>query len=556
MVLRKKSKFSRKSKVIGITVALILILMLSIAAYVIMQSNNSSSTLIPTDSLYPTSPTYIENVVLQEGNTQPQTKIQPKKSEELEDNHIGTDVLASIPLDSELTRIRELGVKWIRVGFWPPYPSPGPLLWQQVLRAPGVYVIDKDVDDYITGLADSGVNIVLTLSAGAGLNDTLLGNSYGKGWGVLGDTEPEWWFKTQQERDNFTDFARFMVQHFKGRIKYYEIWNEPNCGENIGDPRGGITLDDYRSLVKQVAVAIRQEDPEAKIVAGAVGGETEDQRDWLLKMLEGEVAPLVDFVSLHHPSGESPKTDANYSNTNWRDYVSNVETFKRQAALLGFRGGYMIEEMVWRTLLDYTDERETLYTDIEAAKYASRAIIRSLNLNFTMVSNQIRPPIEGLLPRHYVIRSLCTVMAGAKPASLPLQVISNAANIKNATFVLPSGDLLVALWNDDMIVYPEVTEKANVTINGVFAQTVTGIDTLNGFQQPLEMKMEGENLTVPNLLVGDYPLILHMSAGTESTPGPWPSAPEFLLWIIPILAITFALMAAVFLWKRSQRSSH
>ena len=57
-----------------------------------MKHPKPNTDLIPTPYLYPTCPDYFADVVLQEGNTHPQTKIQPKKSSQLEDNGIGGDV--------------------------------------------------------------------------------------------------------------------------------------------------------------------------------------------------------------------------------------------------------------------------------------------------------------------------------------------------------------------------------------------------------------------------------------------------------------------------------
>jgi hypothetical protein len=37
---------------------------------------------------------------------------------------------------------------------------------------------------------------------------------------------------------------------------------------------------------------------------------------------------------------------------------------------------------------------------------------------------------------------------------------------------------------------------------------VTGIDSLNGFEQELEWTQQGEDVVIPNLRVSDYPYIL------------------------------------------------
>jgi parallel beta-helix repeat protein len=461
----------------------------------------------------PTSGTH-RTTSLQEENNLPRTKLRTKQAKELEDNRIGGDVGNwQEPYNVLLLKLRDLGAKWFRTNHW----SPNPLNWQEVLRAPGVYSIPQDADDFITQLADDGINIVLTLSAGAGLDGRQYGWWGGPGRGVLGSREPEWWFKTQEDRDGFVEYTRFMVQHFKGRVKYYEIWNEPSSGECPGDGRGGITVSDYVALVKQVVPVIRQIDPEAKIVVGAMGRFREGDRQWLQTMLESGVGSLVDAVSWHAFSGESPLLYSGEYPEHpepfyWRDYASNVQSLKNQAASWGFRGEYLAEEMIWRTPNDLVTQETPFYTDIVAAKYAARANIMHLGMDFTMVGNEMQmPDVIKLLPRYYVVRNLSTVMAGAKSTDLPTEIQSEATNIESYSFSLPNGDRLVALWTDGVAVDDDPGVKSTVIVPGFSAQTVMGIDVLSGFVQQLITETEGGNLVIRNLLIKDYPMILRLA---------------------------------------------
>lgn len=470
----------------------------------------------------PTSSLKMEIEWFQMGNTLSITQLQPKQSRELAENHLGADIANwewvaghnNTELYNDLLfDINDLGVKWVRTNHW----SPNPFNWQEVLQAPGIYSIPQDSDDFITDLANDEIKVILTLSAGAGLDGRQYGCWGGPGRGALGNREPEWWFNVQEDRDRFIDYVRFMVQHFKGRIKYYEIWNEPSSGECPGDCRGGITVSNYVILVKQVAPVIRQIDPDAKIVVGAVGRFREGDKQWLQTMLDSEVAPFVDFISWHPFYGESPLiSSGEYLNHPepfyWRDYPSEVEKFRHQATSLGFQGEYMVEEMVWRTNNDYVPHETPQYTDIQAAKYAARANIIHLGLNFTMVSNQMLMPAEiKLLPRYYVIRTLGTIMAGANPTDLLIDIQSEATNIKSYSFSLSNGDKLIALWTDGVAVDENPGVKANLNIHDTASKNVTGIDVLNDYRQSIVTTNEDGNLVIQNLIVRDYPMILHIT---------------------------------------------
>ena len=187
-----------------------------------------------------------KSLILQEGNHLPKTRLQLKRSQELEDNHIGIDLGSYYPgLDSysnpEL--VYPLGFKWMRIAA--DDQKIDPLNWQYVETEPGKYSIDPAVDDLITDYASNGINIVLNLGDGSGENRP-------------GATK----FTAEEEVERYCNFARFMVHHFIDRIRYYEIWNEP----------GDIAVQDYANLIEQVAPIIREEDPTAKIVIGAMGG--------------------------------------------------------------------------------------------------------------------------------------------------------------------------------------------------------------------------------------------------------------------------------------------
>ena len=462
-------------------------------------------------------------LILQEGNKLPKIVLQTRQSSQLENNRIGGDVgnwyfernqdNTSL-YDSLLTNVVESGVKWIRTNFW----SLNPLNWQEVLRAPGVYEIPPDADHFITDLTENGIEVVLTLSAGAGLNGQEYGENCwgGPGWGVLGDQEPEWWFNTQEDRDRFIEYAQFMVENFKSRVNYYEIWNEADSGENPGDCRGGVAVDDYALLVQQVVPMIKQTDPLAKIVAGVVGRFYEEDRQWLQSMLNSGVTPVVDAISWHPFYGESPLLYSGEYPEHpepfyWRDYPSNVQEFQQQASQWGFQGEYMVEEMVWRTQNDLTTETP-FYTDIEAAKYAARANIMHLGLDFTMVSNQmLMPNVIKMLPRYYIIRNLSTVMAEAESVSLPFEIQSEATNIVSYTFTLPNAAHLVALWTDGVAVDDDPGISAMLTFPSITEHTVIGIDVLHGFQQRLVTSEEDGDLVIRELLVKDYPLILRVT---------------------------------------------
>jgi len=71
--------------------------------------------------------------------------------------------------------------------------------------------------------------------------------------------------------DNYADFGDFvnaLVSRYRGRIRYYQIWNEPNIYPEWGSY--GISPEKYTELLKIGAARAREADPQVKIISGAL----------------------------------------------------------------------------------------------------------------------------------------------------------------------------------------------------------------------------------------------------------------------------------------------
>ena len=338
-------------------------------------------------------------------------------------------------------------------------------------------------------MVENGVTIVLCLSVGSGKNRP-------------DNTK----FKSDADINRYADYVRFMVRHFKSFIRYYEIWNEP--GTNT--PWGGIAVEDFARLVKRVIPVIREEYSEAKIVVGATGGHWVSgfpgygdfsrytfDLDYLKTLLTSGIAPLIDVVSWHPFYGHSPD-DPYYQN-----YPQMVGELKALAAAEGFNGEYLAEEMLWRT--ERADEPQQPVSAIVSAKYLARAILTHLGLDVTA-------SVSGMFPGEcpHFVRRLCTIMAGAVPISLPLEIESDAANIRHYGFSLPNGDRLLALWTNGVAVDEDSGVKADLLFRGLSAKNVVGVDIRNGVKHEILTSTQNENLMIRGLLVKDYPIILRL----------------------------------------------
>ena len=79
--------------------------------------------------------------------------------------------------------------------------------------------------------------------------------------------------------DNMEDYANFVqsvVAHYKGRVHYYQIWNEPNLwpewGDRPVDPAG------YAAMLRMAYTKAKAVDPEVVILSAPLGQTVEDTK--------------------------------------------------------------------------------------------------------------------------------------------------------------------------------------------------------------------------------------------------------------------------------------
>lgn len=426
---------------------------------------------------WPTSGTD-RSLFLQQGNDLPRTRFVHRLSRELDDNHIATQFDSfGFPTEFYDCGIYRSGVTRARVAI--AGLEPELVDWNKP-----EFSIAPIHDDVFTRMAENGLTITYVLTF------------WDKATYPDGEGAPCARFKTEGEIERYLEFVRFIVEHFKDRVQYYEIWNEPDIREYC--PKW-IESADYINLVKRTVPVIREVYPEAKIVVGGVSNTRfSDAYDYLFDLLESDIMPLVDVISWHPMYGTSPEYDL-YKDY-YYGYPAMVQRIKETAAANGFVGEYRADELSWRTPDTAIPDQPWVYSPIVADKYFGRAALMHLGTDIDV----------GLGMHAFLTPNLCTAMAGAEPVNLPIEIKSTATNIVSYTFSLPDGDYLVGLWTDGVAVDEDPGVKANLTLQGFTGRDVMGIDVLNGFQQPIVTSNGNGNLTIRNLIVRDYPLILKL----------------------------------------------
>jgi hypothetical protein len=222
------------------------------------------------------------------------------------------------------------------------------VLWAGVELEKGHLAVPSQVDDLVNQTLKAKLQPLLVLDYGNRLYDS-------------GDKP-----LSPEAVSAFTRYAVFVVQHFKGRVHIYEMWNEWNG--MVGNTHRG-TARDYVKLIRTVYPAIKAVDPSAVFLGGAIGGL---KLDWLSAVLSGGGLGFFDALSIHPYNFDMPARTAD----TWAHDMSTTETVIHRYTS-GRDIPLYITEMGWPT---YAGSGGS--SPAEAAAYLAQMLLLARTLPF------------------------------------------------------------------------------------------------------------------------------------------------------------------------------
>ena len=176
-------------------------------------------------------------------------------------NHMYTEIKALRAMD----QLVAAGIGWVRMDF----------TRLHIETAPGTYDFARH-DWLVRELSRHGIAIL----------------------GVLGYS-PAWssdsgeWNAAPNDPDRFAAYARATARRYRGRVRAWEIWNEPNS-DIYWTPQDDLTV--YSYLLAVSSNAIRQADPGALVLHGGMTGDVSGAVRRLYALGQRE---MFDAVNLH-----------------------------------------------------------------------------------------------------------------------------------------------------------------------------------------------------------------------------------------------------------------
>lgn len=376
----------------------------------------------------------------------------------------------------------QLGVKWARC-------QTG---WARTEKTRGQYDFGW-LDEVVDGLLKIGIQPWFNLGYGNPLY-TPKADATAVGWVPVFD---------EVAMDGWKNFTAKIAEHFKGRVRHYEIWNEPNITPfcKPGKPDAAA----YTKLVKDTAPIIRQRVPDAVIIGCAFA---RVPLDYLKKCLDAGLAEHMDVVSCH-PYREVPEAGYEEDVRGVRELLaqhngSRIKLWQGECGCPSQKGG--------AGALSKTDWNET-----RQAKWLLRRIVSDLRMEVELTSYFLIVDLvgyrgstnwKGLLrgsdytpkPAFFAYQNLCALFdAETRKADLQVKVEgAGDAAVVTASFQR-RGQPLYLFWTPADLTKDLPPQKVKVTVDDKL-KSPSLLDPLTGAVYKIT--------AFDALPLTDYPLII------------------------------------------------
>jgi hypothetical protein len=387
--------------------------------------------------------------------------------------------------------------------------------WAKTETVKGVYNFSW-LDVIINDMLAQGVHPWVSLSYGNPL--------YEDGGGVtLNAAVP----KSLEAIEAWKNYVRAIVSRYKDEVKEWEVWNEPNYH---------IATEDYANLFIASAEIIRELQPDATIIAFAIGSGVDYKYvDKVMEIISsrGKIS-LVDVIT-HHRHIRVPEENAEEL-----ELEKVVATYNPAIRIRQGEGGCPSQWNEGFALNKYP------WTETSQAKHISRRLLTDLGRDkesscFTMIDS--RYPAEwnykGLLrakpdstvaypkPSYYAFQHITSVFDNSLRRIKDFQyTIKNSGGKKvsvyaysGSTDITSTSKYAITIWFSDNIPSDSnLKTLVDVTFDNVSLAKPVWIDVVSGqiYEIPAaNVSRKGKNLMIKHLPIYDSPIII-----TDSfTPG-------------------------------------
>jgi hypothetical protein len=426
--------------------------------------------------------------------------LQPKNSKQIAAStlSVGMETLDRSQFDPSRTYelAGRLGVKWARL-------QTG---WARTERTAGEYDF-RWLDQVVDSLLAAGVQPWFSLGYGNRLYTPEAAHESAVGYIPI----------TPQAREAWARYVSRAAAHFSKRVKYWEVWNEPNgkgfWRPNAPDPAG------YADLVKLTAPEIRKAIPDACVIGCGLAG-LGNALPYLEAALDAGLGAHVQCIS-YHPYRQLPETNYVAEMRALRNLVGRHGKFKLWQGECGVSSkheGILSDHWVhneelqakWilrRTLLDLQAEVDltSYFHLVDLGNYIWETGPTGRTICMGLLNTEYQPK-----PAYYAYQRLCTLF-DAETQAADLMILPAMYGVQTASFVR-RGCAVFAYWQPAPILEPytprPVAARVSAGRSARFDNPVL-IDMMTGeIRKPERASRKGTYWQFPALPLMDYPVLI------------------------------------------------
>ena len=179
--------------------------------------------------------------------------------------------------------------------------------WMKCEKTPGQFDFGW-LDEVVDSLSSVGIETWFSLSFGHPVHTPA--EKYADAWREAnGKLVPGWargWvgeiplYHGEKGMNAWKTYVTELCRHFRGRVRYFEIWNEPegfwaHNGEKLLDMSLDQKAKDYTEFVARTAEVVRREIPRAQIIADVAQTGT----GYIKALKKSRLADVIDIFSYH-----------------------------------------------------------------------------------------------------------------------------------------------------------------------------------------------------------------------------------------------------------------
>ena len=458
-------------------------------------------------------------------------RVKPKSASEIKYSRcgIGFEKLDRNVFDPEKAydKIAAIGVKWIRL-------QSG---WARTEREKGVYNFEW-LDSIVDNLIKRGLKPWICLCYGNGLYD----EAAAKVFGAVGCPP----IFTDEQRTAWANYVRATVSRYKGKVDYFEVWNEP---DGIWCWKHGVSATELGNFTVETAKVIKAANPDARVLGGSLCLRNVNYINEALKTGMGDYIYAVtyhDYTPFETNAFDRVKSIRGVLNR----FNPNVKIIQGETGSQSrFGGNGALKEGNWTPLKQAKQlarrSVSDLMTEVEFFSYfTSVDMIEALNGTAGDVSTYKDYGYFGVLaadfdengrstgeytpkPSYVTLQTIAAMFSeDCRVSEIPALVVERGFNgyacdydvkdprMISTGFERDNGSFAYVYWYPSNLMTTNFEATTTVQVAGIKDKQVRLVSILDGSVYTLPESMvetadgEGDCKTFVNIPVTDYPLAL------------------------------------------------